>query len=171
MRQNKSTWFYTGGSGLDRTDDFQKYCGSGLDRIQSFWIRIGLGLKNFRVHASLLGTPCCAVNSNIIISNPKLSIPRFQLDDIQKLYVCFKLSRNQPTGLTSITLQWFELEPIVGFHLTSLNKGVKVELIANCLQWEINFTLLYALSVLKAYYNIIGVLNKTRYFSPNNGLS
>jgi len=25
-----------GGSGLDRTDDFQKFCGSGLDRIQFF---------------------------------------------------------------------------------------------------------------------------------------
>jgi len=31
MSQNKSAWFYTGGSGLDRTDDFQKFCGSGLD--------------------------------------------------------------------------------------------------------------------------------------------
>ena len=41
MRQNKNTWFYIGGSGLDRTDDFQKFCrqdwigfnfiGSGLD--------------------------------------------------------------------------------------------------------------------------------------------
>jgi len=41
MRQNKNTWFYIGGSGLDRTDDFQKFLdqdwigfnfiGSGLD--------------------------------------------------------------------------------------------------------------------------------------------
>jgi len=28
-----------GGSGLDRTDDFQKFCGSGLDQIQFYlWI-------------------------------------------------------------------------------------------------------------------------------------
>ena len=49
MRQNKNTWFYIGGSGLDRTDDFQKFCGSGLDRIQFYRIRTGLGLKNFTV--------------------------------------------------------------------------------------------------------------------------
>jgi len=42
-----------GGSGLDRTDDFQKFCGSGLDRIQLLQIRIGLGLKNFTVRSSL----------------------------------------------------------------------------------------------------------------------
>ena len=55
MRQNndRPTWFYTGGSALDRTDDFQKFFGSGLDRIQFFWI-IGLGLKNFTVRSSLL---------------------------------------------------------------------------------------------------------------------
>jgi len=41
-----------GGSGLDRTDDFQKYCGSGLDRIQCHRIRTGLGLKNFTVRSS-----------------------------------------------------------------------------------------------------------------------
>jgi len=45
MRQNKTTWFYIGGSGLDRTDDFQKFCGSGLDRIQFHRIRTELGLK------------------------------------------------------------------------------------------------------------------------------
>jgi len=44
------------GSGLDRTDGFQKFCGSGLDRIQFLWIRIGLGLKNFRVRSSLIFT-------------------------------------------------------------------------------------------------------------------
>jgi len=44
MRQNKNTLFYTGRSGLDRTDDFQKFCGSGLDRIQYYRIRTGLGL-------------------------------------------------------------------------------------------------------------------------------
>jgi len=42
-----------GGSGLDRTDDFQKFCRLGLDRIQFYWIRTGLGLKNFPVHSSL----------------------------------------------------------------------------------------------------------------------
>jgi len=56
MRQNKNIWFYMGGSGLDRTDDFQKFCGSGLDRIQIFQIRIGLGLKNFTVRSSLADT-------------------------------------------------------------------------------------------------------------------
>jgi len=43
-----------GGSGLDRTDDPQKFCGSGLHRIQFLRIRIGLGLKNFTVSSSLL---------------------------------------------------------------------------------------------------------------------
>jgi len=42
-----------GGSGLDRIDDFQKFCRSGLDRIQIFRFRIGLGLKNFSVRTSL----------------------------------------------------------------------------------------------------------------------
>jgi len=36
-----------GGSGLDWTDDLQKFCGTGLDRIQFLQIRIGLWLKNF----------------------------------------------------------------------------------------------------------------------------
>jgi len=54
MRQNKNTRFYNGGSGLDRTDDFQKFWGSGLDRIQFFRIRPGLELKNFTVHSSLI---------------------------------------------------------------------------------------------------------------------
>jgi len=31
-----------GGSGLDWTDDLQKFCGTGLDRIQFLQIRIGL---------------------------------------------------------------------------------------------------------------------------------
>jgi len=53
MRQNKNSLFYMGGSGLNRTDDFQKFCGSGLDRIQFYPIRTGLGLKNFTVHSSL----------------------------------------------------------------------------------------------------------------------
>jgi len=38
-----------GGSELDRTKDFQNFCGSGLDRIQFYRIRTGLGLKNFTV--------------------------------------------------------------------------------------------------------------------------
>jgi len=42
-----------GGSGLDRTDDFQTFHGSGLDRIQFYRIRTGLGLKNFTVRSSL----------------------------------------------------------------------------------------------------------------------
>jgi len=45
MRQNENTWFYIGGQGLDRTDDFEKFCEAGLDRIQVFRIRTGLGLK------------------------------------------------------------------------------------------------------------------------------
>jgi len=57
MRQNKNTWFYMGGSGLERTDDFQKFCGSGLDRIQFYWIRTGLELKNFTVRSSLVSMP------------------------------------------------------------------------------------------------------------------
>ena len=51
IRQNKN--FCTGGSGLDRTYDFQKFCGSGLDRIQFYRIRTGLGQKNFTVRSSL----------------------------------------------------------------------------------------------------------------------
>ena len=43
-----------GGSGLDRTDDFFKFCGSGLDRIHFLRIRIGHGLKNFTVRSSLV---------------------------------------------------------------------------------------------------------------------
>jgi len=42
-----------GASGLDRTDDFQKFCGSGLDRIQFYRFRTGLGLKYFTVHISV----------------------------------------------------------------------------------------------------------------------
>jgi len=58
MRQNKNTLFYTGRSGLDRTDDFQKFCGLGLDRIQYYRIRTGLGLKNFTVRSSLVRINC-----------------------------------------------------------------------------------------------------------------
>ena len=49
----KHTWFYMGGSGLDRTNDFQRFWGSGLDWTQFLQIRIGLGLKNFTVRSSL----------------------------------------------------------------------------------------------------------------------
>jgi len=42
----KNACFFMGRSGLDRIDDFPKFCGSGLDRIQLLRIRIGLGLKN-----------------------------------------------------------------------------------------------------------------------------
>jgi len=45
-----------GGSGLDRTDDFQKFCGSRLDRIQFYRFRTGLELKNFTVRSSLSST-------------------------------------------------------------------------------------------------------------------
>jgi len=62
MRQKKNTWFYIGGSGLDRTDDFQKFYGSGLDRIQFYWIRTGHGLKNFAVRSSLVSSSWLAVS-------------------------------------------------------------------------------------------------------------
>jgi len=39
--KRKKEWFYNGGSGLDRTDDFQKFCESGLDRIQFYRFRTG----------------------------------------------------------------------------------------------------------------------------------
>jgi len=56
MRQNKNTRFCIGGPGLDRIDEFQKFCGTGLDRNQLFRMRTGLGMKNFTVRSSLLGT-------------------------------------------------------------------------------------------------------------------
>jgi len=40
-------------SGLDGTDDFQKFCGSGLIQIQFYRIRTGLGLKKFTIRSSL----------------------------------------------------------------------------------------------------------------------
>jgi len=43
-----------GGSELNRTNYFQKFCGSGLDRIQFYRIRTVLGLKNFTVRSSLV---------------------------------------------------------------------------------------------------------------------
>jgi len=56
MRQNKNRpiFFCVGGAGLDRSDDFQKFCGSGLDQNQIYRIRTGLGLKYFTVRSSLL---------------------------------------------------------------------------------------------------------------------
>ena len=53
LTHEANTWFCMGGSGLDRTGDFQKMCGSGLDRIQFLQIRTALGLKNFPVRSSL----------------------------------------------------------------------------------------------------------------------
>jgi len=50
-----------GGSRLDQTDDFQKFCRSALDRIQFFQMRIGLELKNFLVHSSLHTSLCVSV--------------------------------------------------------------------------------------------------------------
>ena len=55
QKANLNTTFYIGGSGLDRTDDFQKFGGLGLDRIQFYRTRTGLRLKNFTVRSSL---PC-----------------------------------------------------------------------------------------------------------------
>jgi len=48
-----NTRFYMGGSGLDRTHDFQKFCGSGRDRIQFCRIMTGLVLRNFTVRSSM----------------------------------------------------------------------------------------------------------------------
>jgi len=48
----KNACLYIGGSGLDRTDDFQKICRSQLDRIQFF--RVRSGLKNLAVCKSLV---------------------------------------------------------------------------------------------------------------------
>jgi len=45
-----------GGSGLDRTDDFQKFWESGLDWLKLLQIRIGLGLKNFTVRSCLVAS-------------------------------------------------------------------------------------------------------------------
>ena len=52
----QNAWFHIGGSRLDRTDDFLKFCRSGPDRIQFLQIRIGLGLKNLPVRSSLQHT-------------------------------------------------------------------------------------------------------------------
>jgi len=49
LHETKYLISYIGGSGLDQTDDFQKFCGSGLDRIQFYRIRIGLTVKNLSV--------------------------------------------------------------------------------------------------------------------------
>jgi len=68
MRQNKNTWFYIGGSGLDRTVDFQKICLSGLDRIQFYQNRTGVWLKNFTVRSSLVLT---VLNCTITASSGK----------------------------------------------------------------------------------------------------
>jgi len=59
-----------GGSGLDRTDDFQKFCGSGLDRIQFHRIKTGLGMKNFTVRSSLLECSRGGTGSGVTDSTP-----------------------------------------------------------------------------------------------------
>jgi len=66
-----------GGSRLDRSHDFQKFCGSGLDWIQFCRIRTGLGLKNFTQSAHL----CCRVHDTSCTVNLfewELSIPALQ---------------------------------------------------------------------------------------------
>ena len=55
---------YIGGSGLDRTGDFQKFCRSRLDRIQFYRIKIGLGLKNLSVRSSLVSKSSSTRHSN-----------------------------------------------------------------------------------------------------------
>jgi len=37
MGQSKNTWFYMGGSRLNRTDDFQKFSGQDWIRFKCFW--------------------------------------------------------------------------------------------------------------------------------------
>ena len=64
-----------GRSGLNRTGDFQKFCGTGLDRIQLLQARIGLGLKNFTVRSFLAGTTlvtpdlqyCCNLSGGVAL--------------------------------------------------------------------------------------------------------
>ena len=44
-----------GGSGLDRTDDFQKFCGSGLVRIQFYlWIWDWTRTEKLKFHIPLI---------------------------------------------------------------------------------------------------------------------
>jgi len=66
-----------GGSGLDQTDDFQKFCGSGLDRIQFYRIRTGPGLKNFTVRSSLN-------HIQFFVSKDKKTISRIQFSASSK---------------------------------------------------------------------------------------
>jgi len=63
MRQHKIHGLQSR-AGLDRTSDFQKFCGSGLDWIQFLQIWFGLGLKSFTVRLSLtLWCPNLGFNS------------------------------------------------------------------------------------------------------------
>jgi len=41
---------------MDRTDNFENFCGSGLDQIQFHRIRTGLGLKHFTVEMARAST-------------------------------------------------------------------------------------------------------------------
>jgi len=57
-----------GRSGLDRTADFQKFCGSGLDRIQFFLISIGLRTEKF--HSPLISDAYMKKSKNEPNVNP-----------------------------------------------------------------------------------------------------
>jgi len=74
-----------GGSGLDRTDDFQKPCGSGLDRIQFYRIRTGLGLKNFAVRSSLTSMSQVSNVSNLLAR--KINIQNASVSQIRGEFV------------------------------------------------------------------------------------
>jgi len=135
MRQKKNKWFYIGGSGLDRTDDFQKFCGSGLDRIQIYWIRTGLGLKNFTVRSYLISPSknhpvrnysiysCYKRN---LFKNPKscLIIPIFE-------YICLKLGERRTHTFLSCfrrfrTLRcWFTVVQIQLFRRRSFTDHLR----------------------------------------------
>ena len=63
-------------TGLDRTDDFQKFCRSRLDRIQFYRIWTGLGLKIFTSRSSLLLTTPPQQNCHFPINKiKKLNLP------------------------------------------------------------------------------------------------
>ena len=54
MRPNENPWFYMGGSGLDRTDYFQKFGGSGLGRIRFYRTRLDSHWKISHSHCAHL---------------------------------------------------------------------------------------------------------------------
>jgi len=119
MRQNKNTWFYIGRSGLDWTDDFQRFCGSGLDRIQFYQIRTGLGLKNFTVRSSLL--PRYLIQSGLYLY--KSSGCTFDCSDQRSLDIHIRSDRvsfeiQSDLGLVMNCRILFDrdLEPVHGQH-------------------------------------------------------